>query len=139
MRLLLKIIAAVFLLFNGSAAIYGGLMLVLYPDGSALHLSLDLLEHSIFNNYLIPGLALLLLNGLFSLYVIILILLNSKRLWYFVALQGLILLVWLVIQIFMIRLIYPLHLVMFGVGLGLMSVGLFAKRSFATDVTYEEI
>ncbi|MDO3628234.1 hypothetical protein [Mucilaginibacter sp. BT774] len=139
MRLLLKIIASVLLIFNGIGALYGGLMMIIYPDGSGIHLPKDLLGHSIFNSYLMPGIVLLLVNGILSFYVFGAVLFNHKKLWRLVAFQGIVLIVWLIIQIFMILLIYFLHLIMFGVGLGLMSVGFFAKKYFSTDATYGEI
>ena len=138
MRLLLKIVASVLLLFNGAGALYGGLMMIIYPDGSGIYLSKDLLEHSIFNSYLIPGIVLLLVNGLLSFYVFVAVLFNHKNLWRLVAFEGIVLTVWLVFQILTIQLIYYLHLVMFAAGLSLMSIGLFADRLLPLEITDEK-
>ena len=55
-----------FLGINGFA---GGLLLLLAPDGSLLGLQAGWLAHSPFRNYFIPGMLLLLFNGIFPLFV----------------------------------------------------------------------
>ena len=50
-------------IFIGIGAVAGGFGLVSAPDGSALGLPLELLEHSPFRDYFIPGLVLLVVNA----------------------------------------------------------------------------
>jgi hypothetical protein len=139
MKLLLKIVASVLLLFNGIGALYGGLMMIIYPDGSGIHLSTDLLEYSIFNSYLIPGVVLLLVNGLPSFFIFGAVLFDHKKLWRLVAFQGIVLIAWLIIQILMIHKIFSLHLVMYAVGICLTSEGFFADRYLKTGTANEGI
>ena len=54
-------------MFIGLGAVGGGLLLILKPSGAILGLPLDMLRNSPFSNYLVPGIVLLLVNGLGSL------------------------------------------------------------------------
>ena len=117
-----KIIAFVFLLFNGSAAIYGGLNLIIYPDGSKIWLSTDLLQNSVFENFLLPGVMLFMI-GLFSIYTMVAVIISFKKYWVLVMMQGTILALWLVIQLVIIRTITIPHLVMLIVAFLLILTG----------------
>ena len=57
------LVALVF--FQAVSGMIGGGALVLRPDGTLVHLPLHFLEQTPFNNYLLPGLVLFLLLGLF--------------------------------------------------------------------------
>jgi hypothetical protein len=63
MKTLIKIIVVLLLLYVGAGAIYGGLLFVIYPDGSGLGMTTSFLENTPFDNYLIPGIVLLIFNG----------------------------------------------------------------------------
>jgi hypothetical protein len=54
-------------LFIGLGAVGGGLALMLEPDGAMLGIPADVLGNSPFSSFFIPGLVLLLVNGLGSL------------------------------------------------------------------------
>jgi hypothetical protein len=51
-------------------AFYGGISLMLAPDGSLLKMQPGWLDNSPFNSYFIPGLLLLLMNGVFPLFAV---------------------------------------------------------------------
>lgn len=55
------------LIFNAIGAFASGGLLMFKPDGSGLGLPLALLKTSPFEDYFIPGLVLLIVNGVFSL------------------------------------------------------------------------
>ncbi len=55
----------VFILLQAVGAVYGGFALAVAPDGSLLQMPLSWLEGSPFNNFLIPGLILAILLGVF--------------------------------------------------------------------------
>jgi hypothetical protein len=57
------------LLFQGISGLYGGGMLVLDPTGNAMHMSVEVLRYTPFNNFLVPGLFLFLLLGVFPLFL----------------------------------------------------------------------
>lgn len=117
------------LVFNGAGAVYGGYQLITHPDGSSLQLDLQFLEDSPFNNYLIPGIVLFLLNGVCSLVVIIALLLKSRYAALLIAAQGFVLLCWIAIQMIMINIVYYLHFVMGGTGVLLLVCGLILWRN----------
>jgi hypothetical protein len=62
------------LLFQGLGAMGGGGALMLKPDGSILHMPLSALSESVFPNYLIPGLILFFVLGVFPVITFILML-----------------------------------------------------------------
>ncbi len=56
--------------FEAVAALFGGISLIIDPSGEVLLLPVTLLEGSLFGSYLIPGLILFLVLGLFPLFLI---------------------------------------------------------------------
>ena len=52
------------------SGIYGGLTLILDPSGGILRMPISLLDGTIFKNFLIPGIILFSLIGLFPLFLI---------------------------------------------------------------------
>ena len=94
MKLFYKLLIGLLLLFNGIGAIYGGINLMIYPDGSSIQLSPDWIEGTMFKNYFIPGLVLFIANGLFSIFTLITLAFNLKNHNWFVIFQGAILTGW---------------------------------------------
>lgn len=123
MKIFLKIIASLLLLFNGTGAIYGGWSFITHPDGSGLQMSLDFLKHSPFHNYLIPGIVLLIANGLLSFVALISLLFNTRHYAWLVIAQGFILLGWILIQIILIQTFNLLHFILITVGILLIVTG----------------
>ena len=123
MKIFLKTIIGVLLVFNTAGALYGGGNLILHPDGSSIQLSLDWIKNTPFHNYLIPGIILFLVNGLFGVFVITIMIINHTRYSFWVVAQGFLLLAWIVIQIMLIQTVYFLHFIMAGVGFLLMLFG----------------
>src|SRR5687768_14853194 len=107
---LLKILCAILLFFNGIGAIYGGWNLIIHPDGSSIQLSMSWLEHTPFQDYLIPGIILFIANGILSFFTLIALIFNFKNFPFYVIGQGIILSIWIIIQIVLIRTVYFLHL-----------------------------
>jgi len=58
------------LLFQGLSGLLGGYMLVTDPTGASLGIPLEWLEGSPFGSYLVPGLILLIVLGIFPLAVL---------------------------------------------------------------------
>ncbi len=139
MKPVLKVATVALLLVNGISGVYGGLSLIMYPDGSSMHLSPDLLAFSFFDSYLVPGIILLLTNGFFSIYVFAALILGHKKYWRLVALQGIILILWLVAQIALIRVIHYLHLVMFAVGAALVGIGLLSEDYRSGEIADDSV
>jgi len=119
-----RIAALVLLLFNGIGAIYGGYLFIAAPDGSLMHMPLSFLDHSPFTSFLIPGIILFVFNGLFSLVTCVSLLLKTKRYPLMIVMQGVILLIWITVQIAMIRSYDAvLHTTFLAVGAALIFLG----------------
>lgn len=126
----LRALALFLLFFNGAGAIFGGSALVYDPTGSALQLPVELLENSPFNSYLIPGIILIIMNGLLSILIAILAIRKSNYYPKLVILQGLILTGWLTIQIIMLQVFFaPMHLTCYFVGAGMIVTGFLSEKT----------
>ncbi len=126
----LKITTILLLLFNGTGAFYGGIGLITDPSGDSIKLSIDLLDHTPFNNYLIPGIILLCVNGVFSFVSVFMILVKNRYAYLYIILQGLLLSGWLIIQIILIKTFYPpMHITLFLTGTLLILFGILIKRN----------
>jgi hypothetical protein len=123
MNVFAKIIAGVLLLCNGTGALYGGLNLIIYSTGNSLGLSISLLKYSPFNNYFIPGIILIIVNGLASIFVLSAMLSNFKNTANLVLLQGAVLTAWILIQMVLIRTVNIMHGVLGLAGVVLIVIG----------------
>ena len=132
MRGLLRTLASILLLTNGAGAFYGSYHLVLYPDGSSLGMTMALLEHSPFTDFLIPGIILLLSNGIMS-FVALLAFVYRKRSYPLLTMtEGTILFGWIVIQMLMLRQIAALHIIYGTIGFLLILIGWMLMRVEST-------
>lgn len=111
----------------GFGALVSGGLLIAAPDGSLMQMPLSMLESSPFSNFLIPGLILFSLVGVFPLAVAYSLwrkpawrwpnLLNPFRLkhwsWAASLAAGVILLIWVTVEVLMLRSIAFLHVLYF--------------------------
>ena len=108
-----------FMLFQGLSGLAGGAGLVLDPTGESLKLPLSWLDDSPFNNYLIPGLILLIVLGLLPIAVCYGLWRKSRGSWFGALLVGAALIIWIAVQILVVG--YhsqpPLQLIYGSVGL----------------------
>ncbi len=126
----LDTLAAALLLLNGIGALYGGINLILHRDGSSIQLSPHWLLHSPFTDYLIPGIILFVANGLLSISAFTALIMQLKNYAYFVLAQGAILTGWIVIQMYLIQTVHPLHLILGCMGLTLIILGLILSKKY---------
>lgn len=129
MKLLLKILAVILLLFNGTGALYGGYNLMLHPDGSSISLPSEYIQNIPFDNYFIPGVILFVCNGLFSFTGIVTMLLKKATYPFFIVAQGVILSIWITVQVIYMGPIFFLQLILGTVGLTLILCGVLLYRS----------
>ncbi|MBX2970039.1 MAG: hypothetical protein KF803_11770 [Cyclobacteriaceae bacterium] len=122
------ILAVLILIFNGVSACFGGWMLTASPDGSSLGMTVSLLEHSPFGNFLIPGIVLFTVIGLLSLVSAYLIFRHVTRYSFLTILMGLILIGWIVVQAIMIQTVNYLHVIFVAAGLLLIVSGLLLRK-----------
>ncbi len=135
MKLFLKLLSGFLLIVNGIGAMYGGMNLMLDPNGSRLGLSTSLLIHSPFSDYQIPGIILFISNGLFSMFVFLTLLFNTKHYFFWIMLQGVVLFGWITIQIILIRYVYFLHFVLGGIAIALIINGWLLRAYQKRNVT----
>jgi hypothetical protein len=128
MKTFLKITCLLLIFFNSVQAIYGGINFILSPDGSGMGLTVQLLENSPFKNFFIPGLILLVSIGLSSLVVITAVLMQLKDYYWYIIVQGFIVMIWIAVQIYMLQTISPLHFIVGSVGLLLCIGGIWLRN-----------
>lgn len=99
-------------LFLGVGAVYGGMMLVLKPDGSLLGMNTEWLAEAPFTTYLIPGFFLFTMVGLLPLFTLVGLLFkpgwvwadafniypNKHWAWTYSLYSGIIVIFWIIIQ-----------------------------------------
>jgi hypothetical protein len=95
-------ILLILLAFQALSGLFGGAALVLDPSGSSIRLPLSLLEGSPFGNFLIPGIILFLVLGIFPLIIFSLLRKKDNRAWFGSLVVGLALLIWIGVEIAMI-------------------------------------
>ncbi len=61
-----KVISIILLLFNAIGALPAGFLFIIDPSGSKMGMNTDYLQHSPFHTFLIPGIVLFLVNGVYS-------------------------------------------------------------------------
>jgi hypothetical protein len=109
-------------IFQGFSGILGGIGLVIDPRGELLHIPIEWLENSPFKDYLIPGIILLIILGVFPLIVVYGLWKNLPWAWFSALVLGIALLIWIGVEILIIG--YqnepPLQLIYGVVGLSIL-------------------
>ena len=122
------------LVVEGITAGFGGLSLVLKPDGSGLQLPPEFIQNSPFPNYFIPGLVLFTLVGLYPILVAFCLLfkpgwhwpdaLNPWKgyhwSWAASLAAGIIIMLWIIVQYAMLRIYFILQPIIFAWGLAIV-------------------
>lgn len=107
----------------GFGAVFGGLGLVIDPSGELIKMPISLLEYSPFSNFLIPGIILLVMLGILPLVVSYGLIRKwhwevADRLnlfpqkhwsWTYSLYIGVILIIWITVQIYFIKQIATIH------------------------------
>ena len=120
-------------------AFYGGISLILAPDGSLLQMQPSWLEKSPFKSYFIPGFLLLLMNGIFPLLALY-GLITKNRTWFgwlniypekywgwtFAVYSGIITNIWIIVQQLMAE-YFILQTIIAAVGLLIIVVSLLPR------------
>lgn len=126
--LVLHLIVAIFAFLGGGAAISQPLA----PFG----ISTDMLANSPFDTFLIPGLLLFIVIGMGQLVASAFILFRSRFEAYASLITSVALLIWLIVQVLMIRTVEVLHVVTFVIAcvqLALSVALIYKRRLFPTD------
>ncbi len=112
-----RIILGVLEMIVALGAIPTGISMIISPDGSGIGLDLAWLESSPFESFLIPGIFLLFFNGILQLTGAWLTFRKSTVAGHFGMAVGMILIFWLLAQIYYLELTHFLQVVFFVIGL----------------------
>ena len=115
--------------FIGLGAVGGGFMLMIDPSGSKLGVPLSFLEGSLFPDFLIPGIFLLVVNGVGSLIGAGFSFARRRHAQEIAIVLGAILVAWIVIQIIIIRSLSWMHILYFILGIVELGLGLYIRRN----------
>ncbi len=108
-----------------------GYLFIVHPDGSALGMNIEMLKNSPFSDYLIPGIALFLFNGIYHLTSAIICFLRNNLAPYFAAISGIGLIIWILVQVYAIGLNSYLQPVYLTIGFSEFILGLILiKRKY---------
>jgi hypothetical protein len=116
------------LFFLAASSIIGSIPMLADPHGTPWSMQQSLLQYSPFPSYLVPGILLLLSNGLLALWALWLALDQAPHYGLWMALQGCVLLGWLVAECLMIRMVIWPHYFYGAVALVLIATGVVLWR-----------
>lgn len=119
--------------FLGIGALFGGGLLIIYPDGSLLSMSTDILQTSPFDDFLIPGLILFFALGILPIITaIFLISVKSLKIaeklslykelhwsWNSSLYIGFILIIWINVEVYMIQGVALIHVFYIFLGISI--------------------
>ena len=127
-----KILLLILVGFIGLGAYYGGIAMLIKPDGSLLRMESMLpyfqvlpFADVLFQNYIFPGIALIIVNGITNTIAFLLILKNKKVGYVLGTIFGFTLMLWIIIQ-FVIFPMNALDIIYFTLGCLQLLVGYMA-------------
>ncbi len=104
------------LLLTAMNAAVAGVLFIIDPSGHTMGISVSYIKDSTFNSYLIPGIVLLIVNGLLNFIAAYFVCKKKPFASLLVIIQGILLSGWIVIQVIMVKDISLLHIIMFTIG-----------------------
>jgi hypothetical protein len=102
-------------IFIGLTAIAGGFGLVSDPSGTKMNIPLEWLSNSPFTNYFVPGLVLLIVNGVGNFFAGIVTFLRSRYAGNMAVALGTFLILYIIIEVWfvgLVTLLQPLYLIL---------------------------
>ena len=126
-----RMVAIIALIFTGLSGVVGAIPLILHPGGEPWGFPQSLLQYSPFRSYLVPGIILLVANGLLSLWVLRLTVGKHPRSGWWVIAQGIVSLCWLIVEVAMLRLIVWPHYMYGAVAMALLISGIAIVRAMS--------
>ncbi|MFW6287301.1 MAG: hypothetical protein ACOC2J_00955 [bacterium] len=127
--------------FVGVGALFGGLGAVLNPN-EPMGITVDALKYGPFNNFLIPGLFLMIVMGIGNIITAYLIHKQSNYRVHASFISGWILVSWIAIQCIILFSINILHVIFFLLGLLMVILAttlMFKERLFPADIIIKSL
>ncbi len=113
----MKLFLFILLSFISITAILSGLMMIGYPDGSALSLSAGLLEGTPFKNYIVPGILLVIFVGIINLLAVFYNMKRDPKRYTWALAGGIMICGWIITQMILIHSFHWLHIVYMAMGI----------------------
>lgn len=113
--------------FLAVSTVLASLLMMSVPDGSLLSMSTDLLKKSVFKDFVLPGLLLLVFVGVINLLALFYTLSNHKQRYNFSIAGGVMIIVWILLQYAIIQQALVLDIVYVIVGLAVILISLQLK------------
>ncbi len=129
---LVRIAAIVTLAFLSLGAFVGSIPLILDPTGRTMRMPLSFLRYSPFHSFLIPGVILFVSNGLLGFVVLLIVLRHMPHYGLWTALQGCVLMGWLAVECWMLRVVAWPHYIYGALALALIVTGLAMRHEPAS-------
>jgi len=123
------------LILTAINATVAGVLFIIDPSGHKMGMSVSYLKDSQFNSYLIPGIILLIVNGLLNFIAAFFVFKKKPFASLLVIIQGILLCGWIVIQVIMVRDISLLHIIMFTIGTILTISGFLLLKLIRKDAS----
>lgn len=127
MKKIARFFAIVVLFFSAVSALFGGASLIMDPSGKLLQMPLGFIDQTIFGNYLIPGIILVTFIGISCIAVAVITIRKSSRFPLALIYQGVVLIVWIVVEYIIIRQFMFLQIVYFAAGAVLIMLGIYLR------------
>lgn len=118
----MKTLLDILLFFVAVTALASGIIIILYPDGSMMQMSTDLLKTSPFKTFLVPGIVLTVLVGGSSALAFVLNVRKYVRRYEWAIVAGLMTCGWVLVQMILINTLFWLQFVYLGIGIALMLI-----------------
>lgn len=111
------------LVFLAISALYGSYHMITDPTGASLGLPFYLLNGTLFTDYLLAGWVLLVVVGLFSMYSMAQVLRKGKNYSFLIMLQGVLLCIFVTVQMFLLGETFLIQYVYLFIGVLLIGLG----------------
>lgn len=129
MKTTTRILLIILLFLTSLNALIAGLLFIIEPSGKLMGMTVDYIQNSPFQSFLIPGIVLLLFNGILNLLAGIAVIQKKSYSAIFCIIQGVILAGWIIIQMSMVNDFNPLHAFMFAIAVLLISGGFIIRKT----------
>jgi hypothetical protein len=127
------------LVFLALTSVVGAIPMLTDPHGQPWQMPQSFLAHSPFHSYLIPGIVLLVMDGLMSMFVCVLVLRRRRGYGLWIAFQGCVLFGWLAVECMVLRMVIWAHYVYGAVALILVLAGLWLRADAETGNEWNEL
>ena len=128
-----RTVAIVTLIFTGLSGVIGAIPLIVNPGGEPWSMPQSLLQYSPFHSYLVPGIILLIANGLLSFWALWMTVSRRPGFGWWVIVQGVVLVGWLIVEVAMLRLVIWPHYMYGAVAIALVTSGMVIVRTDASQ------